>query len=42
MKLRMEGREMIKIKSLSSKKNVVATTDDWVTIGVLVDKLSPR
>lgn len=45
MKLRMEGRKMIKIRILSSKtskKNVDAAADNWVTIGVLVDKLPPR
>ena len=33
---------MIKLKNLSSKKTPESDADDWVTIGVLVDKLPPR
>lgn len=43
MKQRMEGRKMVRMKSLSSTKSVGTTAaEDWVTMGVLVDKLPPK
>ena len=42
MKKRMEGRKMVRIRSLSSKVKNGDMEGDWVTIGVVVDKLPPR
>lgn len=42
MKTRMEGRKMIKIRNVSSKMKNGDFDSDWVTIGVVVDKLPPR
>ncbi len=42
MKKRMEGRKMVKLKCLSSRMKNGDIEGDWVTIGVIVDKLPPR
>ena len=42
MKQRMEGRKMVKVKSVPSMLKNGDIADDWVTIGVVVDKLPPR
>ena len=42
MHQRMSGRKMISIPKLSSKVKDGDIEGDWVTIGVIVDKLPPR
>lgn len=42
MQQRMSGRKMISIPKLSSKVKDGDIEGDWVTIGVIVDKLPPR
>eukprot|EP00731_Ephydatia_muelleri_P003820 Em0001g3820a len=42
MKLRMDGRKMVRIGSIGSKLKGGDVEGDWVTIGVLVDKLPPK
>lgn len=42
MKLRMDGRKMLRIASIGSKLQGRDVEGDWVTIGVLVDKLPPK
>lgn len=42
MKKRMQGRKMIKIPSISSRVKGSDIEGDWVTMGVVVDKLPPR
>ena len=43
MKRRMQDYKMVQIKSLVSRKKAGSNIDgNWVTIGVLVDKLPPR
>lgn len=42
MRKRMEGRKMIKIPNIASRVRGSDVEGDWVTIGVVVDKLPPR
>ena len=42
MRQRMNGRKMISIPKLHSKMKDGDIEGDWVTIGVVVDKLPPR
>ena len=39
---RMSGRKMVKIPRITKKIRGDDIEGDWVTIGVIVDKLSPR
>ena len=42
MRQRMDGRKMVSIPKLHSKVKDGDIEGDWVTIGVVVDKLPPR
>ena len=42
MKSKMEGRTMVKMSRLHLKTGTSALSGDWVTIGVLVQKLDPK
>ena len=42
MKKRMQGRKMIKIPNISSRVRGSDIVGDWVTVGVVVDKMPPR
>ena len=42
MKKRMQGRKMVKIPNISSRVRGSDIEGDWVTMGVVVDKLPPR
>ena len=42
MKRRMEGRRLIKLSHIHSKRNTAAVEGDWVTIGVVAHKGEPR
>ena len=42
MRQRMDGRKMVSIPKLHSKVKDGDIEGDWVTIGVIVDKLPPR
>ena len=42
MSQRMSGRKMIKIPRIPSRIRGDDIEGDWVTIGVIVDKLPPR
>ncbi len=42
MKQRMEGRRMVHVPQIVSRSKEGDVEGDWVTIGVIVDKLPPR
>ena len=42
MRKRMEGRKMVKIPSIASRVRGTDIAGDWVTAGVVVDKLPPK
>ena len=42
MKQRMEGRKMIRLPQVALRAKGGEIEGDWVTIGVVVDKLPPR
>ena len=42
MRQRMQGRKMVRIPRLASRAKGGDIEGDWVTIGVVVDKLPPR
>ena len=42
MKKRMKGRKMIRIPNISSRVKGSDIEGDWVTVGVVVDKLPPK
>ena len=42
MSQRMTGRKMVRIPRLSSRVKDGDIEGDWVTIGVIVDKLPPK
>ncbi len=39
---RMNGRKMIRLSRLAAKATGGDVAGDWVTIGVIVDKLPPK